>query len=283
VRESELVSRPAAALATGRRWLWLFAAMLALLVLSIAVEAITENPKFIPSILALGAFAVPVAFAFVGSRVPAADVPFGSVAVCFVAGGVVGTAVASMLKWDTLRDLGTVPVILVGGIEEPARLLVPVALFFGTRYVLIADGLVLGVAAGMGFAAFETMVTRSRRCWRPITSAPPSASSSSAPPRHRSAIRPGPRWYARCSGTSAAASGVLPDATRGRRITAAVLLYAGWDAYIDESVKQAVVGVVSAAALVLCVLVARRDLRATVPEVQSARQLTPVARLRGES
>lgn len=108
MKDSLLASRPAAAVSSGRLWLWLFVAMLALMVLSVVVEAVTENTKFIPSILALGAFAVPVAFiAFVGSRVPAADVPLGPVAVSFVAGGVLGTAVASVLEWDTLRDLGT--------------------------------------------------------------------------------------------------------------------------------------------------------------------------------
>jgi protease PrsW len=285
VRDSELVSRPAAALSTGRRWLWLFAAMLVLLVLSIAVEAITENPKFIPSILALGAFAVPVAFiAFVGSRVPAADVSLAPVAACFVAGGVVGTAVASMLEWDTLRDLGTVPVILVGGIEEPAKLLVPVAFFFAARYVLTADGLVLGVAAGMGFAAFETMGY--------ALSALLQADHIGSAERllfERSAAAPfgHPAWTAlvctvlwherRRLGRAAVTPRVVAA------FAAAVLLHAGWDAYIDEPVKQTVVGVLSAAFLALCVLVARRDLRAVVPEAQPAPQPTPVATLRGGS
>jgi protease PrsW len=134
VRDSVLVTRPAQAMATRQLWLWLFFVMFLLLVLSIVVEAVTENEKFIPSILALGAFAVPVAFiGFVGSRVPTADVPLGPVAVCFVAGGVLGTAVASLLEWDTLRKLDALPVILVGAIEEPAKLLVPLAFYFAAR------------------------------------------------------------------------------------------------------------------------------------------------------
>jgi RsiW-degrading membrane proteinase PrsW (M82 family) len=285
VRDSELVSRPAAALSSDRRWLWLFGAMLALLVLSIAVEAITENPKFIPSILALGAFAVPVTFiAFVGSRVPAADVPLGPIAVCFVAGGVLGTAVASMLEWDTLRDLGTVPVILVGGIEEPAKLLVPVAFFFGARYVLTADGLILGVAAGMGFAAFETMGY--------ALSALLQADQIGSAERllfQRSAAAPfgHPAWTALVCTVLWHERHRLGRAAVTPRVIAAVvvaiLLHAGWDSYVDESLKQSVVGVMSATSLVLCVLVARRDLRASVREAQPAVQPTPVARLRGGS
>jgi RsiW-degrading membrane proteinase PrsW (M82 family) len=39
----------------------------------------------------------------------------------------------------------------------------------------------------------------------------------------------------------------------------AVLLHAAWDAYVDEPVKQTVIGVLSASLLTICVLVARRE------------------------
>jgi protease PrsW len=254
-------SRPAAALVAGRTSLWLFVAMLALMALSIVVEAVTENTKFIPSIFALGAFAVPVSFvAFVGSRVPAAQVPLGPIAVCFVAGGVVGTAVASVLEWDTLRDLGTVPVLLIGAIEEPSKLLVPVAFFLAARYVLAADGLLLGVAAGMGFAAFETMGFA-------LTTLLQSDEIGSAERQlfQRSAAAPFGHpawtglvctvlWYERRRVGRAAVTPLVVAA-----FVAAILLHAGWDAYVDAPVKQSVVGVVSAALLALCVLAARRD------------------------
>jgi RsiW-degrading membrane proteinase PrsW (M82 family) len=283
VRESELTSRPTAAVSRRRLWLWLFVAMLGLLVLSIVVERVTENPKFIPSILALGAFAVPVAFiAFVGSRVPTATVPLGPVAVCFVAGGVVGTAVASVLEWDTLRDLGTVPVILVGGIEEPAKLIVPVAFFLAARYVPTADGLILGVAAGMGFAAFETMGY--------ALSALLQADHIGSAERllfQRSAAAPfgHPTWTAlvctvlwherRRLGHAAVTPRVVAA------LAAAIMLHAGWDAWVDAPVKQTVVGVISATLLVLCVLVARRDLRGLVAEPEYVPGSPVVARLRG--
>jgi RsiW-degrading membrane proteinase PrsW (M82 family) len=45
----------------------------------------------------------------------------------------------------------------VGLIEESAKLIVPVALLLWGRYRAPADGLVIGVAAGAGFAALETM------------------------------------------------------------------------------------------------------------------------------
>jgi protease PrsW len=261
VQDSLLASRPSAALSTGRMWLWIFVVMLALMVLSVVVEAVTENTKFIPSILALGAFAVPVAFiGFVGSRVPVADVPLGPVAVCFVGGGILGTATASVLEWDALRDLGTVPVILVGGIEEPAKLLVPLVFFFAGRYVLTADGLLLGVAAGMGFAAFETMgyalsallqadqVGHAERLLF--------QRSAAAPCGHPAwtGLICTVLWYERRRLGRAALTPAVVVA-----FVAAVLLHAGWDAYVDEPVRQSVVGVISVSLLTLCVLAARRD------------------------
>ncbi len=239
--------------------MWLFLGSLALLVLSIVVERVTENPKFIPTILALGAFAVPVAFSgFVGSLVPDADVPLGPVAVCFVAGGVLGTAVASVLEWDTLRDLGTVPVLLVGSIEEPAKLIVPVAFLLAGRYLAVADGLLLGVVAGMGFAAFETM----GYALTALLDADQIGSaerllfqrSAGAPFGHPAwtALVCTALWYERRRVGHVA---VTPRVAAA--FVTAVLLHAGWDASVDEPVRQAVVGALSAALFVLCVRVAR--------------------------
>jgi protease PrsW len=252
-------------MSTRRLWLWLFVAMLGLLVLSIVVEALTENPRFIPSILALGSFAVPVAFsAFVASQLPNADVPIAALVVSFVAGGVVGTAVASTLEWDTLRDLGTVPVILVGSIEEPAKLLVPIAFFVAGRYVLTADGLLLGVAAGMGFAAFETMgyaltalleVDQIGSAERQLFQR-----SAAAPFGHPTwtALVCTVLWYERRRVGRIAVTPAVVAA-----FLVAVLLHAGWDGYVDAPVQQTAIGVVSAILLTVCVLGARREASGT--------------------
>jgi RsiW-degrading membrane proteinase PrsW (M82 family) len=259
-------------MATRRLWLWLFLAMFLLLILSILVEALTKNEKFIPSILALGAFAVPVCFiGFVGSRVPTADVPLGPVAVCFVAGGVLGTAVASVLEWDTLRKLDALPVIAVGAIEEPAKLLVPLGFYFAARYVLTADGLILGVAAGMGFAAFETMgyaltalldddhVGHAVRLLF--------QRSAAAPFGHPAwtGMVCTVIWYERHRTGHARLTPAMVGA-----FVVAVLLHAGWDGFIDEPVLQTLVGVISAVLLALCVIVARRELATYRPELEEA-------------
>jgi protease PrsW len=276
VTGARLLTRPPAALSGGSGWLLLFAGLLALLVLSIVVERITENTRFLPSILALGAFAVPVAFVgFVRSQVPAADVSLGTIVGCFVGGGILGTAVASILEWETLRDMGTVPVLLVGAIEEPAKLIVPVAFYLVARHVLTADGLLLGVASGMGFAAFETM----GYALTALLEADQVGSaerllfqrSAAAPFGHPTwtGIICTVLWYERRRLGRAAVTPAVVAA-----FVVAVLLHAGWDGSVDAPVWQTLVGAVSVGLLGLCILVARRE--PGVSEASEERQRAPV-------
>jgi protease PrsW len=76
-------------------------------------------------------------------------------------GGVIGIVVAGTLEYDTLRGLGVLPMVLVAVIEESAKLIVPLILLLTimSRHErhLPSDGLIIGVASGMGFAALETM------------------------------------------------------------------------------------------------------------------------------
>ena len=116
----------------------------------------SKNINLVPSLILLGAALGPVTFvAFVHERVR--EVPWPSLAVCFVAGGILGVAAASVLEYRTLLELRALPTTAIGLIEETCKLLVPLAIFFLARYRREADGLLLGVASGMGFAAFESM------------------------------------------------------------------------------------------------------------------------------
>ena len=70
----------------------------------------------------------------------------------------IGTIVAATLEFDVLRALGGLPMLGVGLIEETSKLLVPLALLIPLRrHRTAADGLIIGVACGAGFAALETM------------------------------------------------------------------------------------------------------------------------------
>jgi RsiW-degrading membrane proteinase PrsW (M82 family) len=101
---------------------------------------------------------VPVAFlVFVASRSRPWTASGSLLAVTFLFGGVIGTVVAGQWEFTAMQELGTVPTFAVGAAEETAKLIVPVLVWIGTRHRRAVDGLVLGIASGMGFAALETM------------------------------------------------------------------------------------------------------------------------------
>ena len=141
-----------------RAWLLVLAGGVALFVAVQRALVTTGDPNFIPSVIFLGAAVVPATFvAFVfGRRLPY-DVPVGVVGLAALVGGVVGTVVAGVLEYNTLRRLGFLPLVAVGAIEEASKLIVPAAILLFTRYRRPADGLLVGVASGAGFAALETM------------------------------------------------------------------------------------------------------------------------------
>jgi RsiW-degrading membrane proteinase PrsW (M82 family) len=127
-----------------------------LLVLRTAVA--TQNVNFIPSLLLLGSAVVPgtvLTFAATGGR--RIVVSSGLLALVAVLGGIIGTVAAGTLEYDALRQLGALPMLFVGLIEEAAKLVVPLLVILVSRYRGAAAGVVIGVASGMGFATLETM------------------------------------------------------------------------------------------------------------------------------
>ena len=118
----------------------------------------TGDPNYVPSVVLIGAAVVPLAFvAFVyGRRLPY-DVPTGVVVATALVGGVVGTVVAGSWEFETLRRFGVLPTLGIAVIEELSKLLTPLLILFVLPYRRTADGLLLGVASGAGFAALETM------------------------------------------------------------------------------------------------------------------------------
>jgi len=130
--------------------------------LFIAVQqalVITGNPTLVPSLLLLATLIIPVSFVvYLDGRSPDYDVPLSVLLSCAVLGGVLGAALASVAEFDVMRRLGALPTVYIGLIEEGAKLLVPIAMLIFTRYrANPADGLLVGVAVGMGFAVLETL------------------------------------------------------------------------------------------------------------------------------
>jgi RsiW-degrading membrane proteinase PrsW (M82 family) len=141
-----------------RGWLQILLSGLVLLVLVERALVATSSPNYVPSVILLGAFLVPVAFVtYLYERLPRWEVPLPAVAVCFVWGGVLGTVVAGTLEYDVAKALNFLPKLAIGLIEESAKLIVPLIFYFLGRYRSEAAGIVLGVATAAGFAGLETM------------------------------------------------------------------------------------------------------------------------------
>lgn len=145
----------------ARRWAWLPVLGVGI-GLFIAVEqalVITGNPTLVPTLLVLGTLVVPVSFVvYVDGRDPAYDVPLSVLLSCALLGGALGAAVAAVLEFDTIQRWGALPALSIGLIEEAAKLLVPIAILIFTRYrANTADGVLIGVAVGMGFAVLEIL------------------------------------------------------------------------------------------------------------------------------
>jgi RsiW-degrading membrane proteinase PrsW (M82 family) len=118
----------------------------------------TQDINLVPAVLVLGAALIPVVFlAYVFERLAVAPALLLPLVVCFAAGGSLGVAAAAVLEYQTLRDLGALPMLAVALIEESVKMVVPAWLFVRRRFRGSADGVLFGVAAGMGFAVLETM------------------------------------------------------------------------------------------------------------------------------
>jgi RsiW-degrading membrane proteinase PrsW (M82 family) len=144
-----------------RRWSWLPVLVVGAVLYEMVRLTLedTGDPLFVPTLILLGSVVVPMAFvAFVSGRRLSFGVGGVVVGLTALLGGVVGVLVAGALEYETLRSVGDVPALVVGLVEEFAKLLVPAAallLFRRDRHP--ADGLLLGVASGAGFAVLETM------------------------------------------------------------------------------------------------------------------------------
>jgi protease PrsW len=133
------------------RWAWIP-------VLATLVD--TGNPNFLPSLILIGSAVIPATFlTYAAGRTSGWQVSGSVLAATALLGGVIGTVAAGWLEYDTLRQLGMAAMLGVGFIEETAKLLVPVVVLIVTwrRRGGPADGLMVGLASGMGFAVLETM------------------------------------------------------------------------------------------------------------------------------
>ncbi len=139
--------------------LWLRILLIGFLLYAIALITliITGNPNMFPTTVLIGNFLVPVAFVvFFYERRDRFSVNISATAMCFFYGGVLGTIAAGILEPVFISHLSISTAFMVGIIEEFTKIIGVVIIARRRKYNSVMDGIILGAAAGMGFAAFES-------------------------------------------------------------------------------------------------------------------------------
>lgn len=148
----------------GRGWLRVLLIGLALFVVTIIVMFWTGNINLYPTVILIGNFLVPVVFvAFLYDHQHFSALSADTVAVSFCVGGVLGVLGASILE-SLLLPVPANPTqgltlgwaFIVGLIEEGCKIAVVAFLARKIPHNSQMDGLLLGGAVGMGFAALES-------------------------------------------------------------------------------------------------------------------------------
>src|SRR5579883_1829864 len=124
----------------------------------------TQNLHMVPLELLLASALVPVVFViFCFEQNAFADMPLGVVGITFMSGAVLGLTIAAVLEPLLLpptiaaaNNISLSAALLIGVCEESAKVVSVLWFLRDRRLRSELDGLILGAAAGMGFAALET-------------------------------------------------------------------------------------------------------------------------------
>ncbi len=138
-------------------WLKALFSGIVLYVVSVVFLILTENPNLFPIVVMIGSFLIPVTYVtFFYERRYLSNLSISRTIISFVYGGILGVLAASLLEPIFIRQLDLANTFVVGLIEEFAKIIGVFIIARRLRHDSEMDGLILGVAAGMGFAAFES-------------------------------------------------------------------------------------------------------------------------------
>jgi RsiW-degrading membrane proteinase PrsW (M82 family) len=153
--------KPAAVVAATRHsfsWLRVLAKAFAFFFVALVLLAATGNPNLFPTVVLIGSFMVPAAFvAFFYERRGLSRLTVPDATRAFVWGGLLGLLAAALLESILFDGLRARAFALVGLVEELCKILGVLYVARRMRHVSEVDGIVLGAAVGMGFAAFESL------------------------------------------------------------------------------------------------------------------------------
>lgn len=137
-------------------WLKVLTTAALFYVLLLVALLLTGNSNLFPTVVMVGNFMVPVAYvAFLYERRHLSRLTMPTVSFAFLYGGLLGILAASLIEPIFITQLNLNAIIRVGFIEEFAKILGVLVIASHKRHDSEMDGLILGAAAGMGFAALE--------------------------------------------------------------------------------------------------------------------------------
>ena len=148
----------------GRGWLQVLLTGIVLFVAATLIMFLTGNPNLYPTVILVGNFLVPVAFvAFLYDHQHLSALTPETIAKSFCLGGILGVLGASTLEALLLprpaspdQGLSLTTGFAVGLIEEGCKIAAVIFLARRMRHTAPVDGLLMGAAVGMGFAALES-------------------------------------------------------------------------------------------------------------------------------
>ena len=118
---------------------------------------LTGNPNLFPTVVMIGSFLIPVTYvAFFYDRRYLSTITLPTIVLTFVYGGLLGVFAASILEPLFIRKLDFATAFGVGLIEEFVKIIGVLVIARHRRHDAEMDGLILGAAAGMSFAALES-------------------------------------------------------------------------------------------------------------------------------
>ena len=126
-------------------------------VIGLIALILTSNPNLFPTVVMIGSFLIPVTYvAFFYDRRYLSTITLPTIALAFVYGGLLGVFAASILEPLFIRRLDFLTAFGIGLIEEFVKILGVLVIARHRRHDAEMDGLILGAAAGMSFAALES-------------------------------------------------------------------------------------------------------------------------------
>ena len=138
-------------------WLKVFTGGLLLYIFGVFALAITRNSNIFPTVVMLGNFLVPITYvAFFYQRRHLSKLDLPTTALAFFYGGMLGVLAAATLEPIFLSQHKLYVSFEVGLIEEFAKIIGVLIIAKRCFHDSEMDGLILGAASGMGFAALES-------------------------------------------------------------------------------------------------------------------------------